>query len=246
MGVESVNVSVLDIAKCRILKHYLTVIPNISVASIAQDECFGMFTWLVSCFATIIGAYAQSHNSIWSVNNWFVCSMQCCHLLLLTCRCLRCETIKLYKLHVTIQPLILCTTMIEITAKLLRGPVYFSGEAIECLVTFSNPPNPIHQTSQSHSDLFECLAWASAQVHCQCSTNGKVVLSDKLNTTARLAAINADTTFAPWQQDSGHAVMNTKPKILFCDLRLSAGESKTLFDSRYLSRDYTKRCSTFL
>ena len=40
--------------------------------------------------------------------------------------------------------------MIEITAKLIRGPVYFSGEIIECLVTFTNPPNPNHQISQSH------------------------------------------------------------------------------------------------
>ncbi|KAK9297237.1 hypothetical protein QLX08_008972 [Tetragonisca angustula] len=117
--------------------------------------------------------------------------------------------------------------MIEITAKLIRGPVYFSGEVIECLVTFSNPPNPIHQISQSHSDIFESLAWASAQVHCQCSTNSKIVFSEKLNMTAQLAAINANTTFAPWQQDNGHVVLNTKPKILFCDLRLSPGESKT-------------------
>lgn len=40
--------------------------------------------------------------------------------------------------------------MIEITAKLVRSHVYFSGEIIECLVTFTNPPNPIHQISQSH------------------------------------------------------------------------------------------------
>ena len=81
--------------------------------------------------------------------------------------------------------------MIEITAKLIRGPVYFSGEVIECLVTFSNPLNPIHQISQSHSDIFESLAWASAQVHCQCSTNNKIVFSERLNMTAQLAAINA-------------------------------------------------------
>lgn len=36
-----------------------------------------------------------------------------------------------------------------------------------------------------------------------------------------------DTTFAPWQQDNGHVVLNTKPKILCCDLRLLPGESKT-------------------
>lgn len=41
------------------------------------------------------------------------------------------------------------------------------------------------------SDIFESLAWASAQVHCQCSTNSKIVFSEKLNMTAQLAAINA-------------------------------------------------------
>lgn len=40
------------------------------------------------------------------------------------------------------------------------------------------------------SDIFESLAWASAQVHCQCSTNSKIVFSEKLNMT-QLAAINA-------------------------------------------------------
>jgi len=50
-----------------------------------------------------------------------------------------------------------------------------------------------------------------------------------------------DTTFAPWQQDNGHVVLNTKPKILCCDLRLSPGESKTCkFFYKYLS---TKKCT---
>lgn len=39
--------------------------------------------------------------------------------------------------------------------------------------------------------MFESLAWASAQVHCQCSTNSKLVLTERLNATTRLAAINA-------------------------------------------------------
>ncbi|XP_012254757.1 RAB6A-GEF complex partner protein 2 [Athalia rosae] len=116
--------------------------------------------------------------------------------------------------------------MIEITAKLVGGPTYFSGEMIECCITFGNPTNPNHQISQSHSDVFESLAWASAQVHCQCSTNGKDVHTEKLN-SIQLAAVNADTTFAPWRQDNGHVVLNTKPKILFCDLRLLPGESET-------------------
>lgn len=44
-----------------------------------------------------------------------------------------------------------------------------------------------------YSDLFESLAWASAQVHCQCTTNNKMVLFEKINATARSMAINAST-----------------------------------------------------
>lgn len=47
------------------------------------------------------------------------------------------------------------------------------------------------QLFYSFSDVFESLAWASAQIHCQCTANGKVVLTEKLNTTSQLAAINA-------------------------------------------------------
>ncbi|KAG8036903.1 hypothetical protein G9C98_004225 [Cotesia typhae] len=91
--------------------------------------------------------------------------------------------------------------MIEVIGKLLKGPVYFSGEVIECYVTFSNPLNPIHQKSQSYNDVFEGLAWASAQLHCQCSANDKIVITDKIN-SSRTSAINAETAFAPWQKDN--------------------------------------------
>ncbi|XP_034942506.1 RAB6A-GEF complex partner protein 2 [Chelonus insularis] len=127
--------------------------------------------------------------------------------------------------------------MIEVVGKLLNGTAYFSGEVIECYITFSNPLNPYHQKSQSHSDVFEGLAWASAQVHCQCSVNDKIVFVEKINAINRTKAINTDTTFAPWQQDNGYAVVNTKPKILFCDLRLSPGESKTYIYRETLPSD---------
>jgi hypothetical protein len=36
-----------------------------------------------------------------------------------------------------------------------------------------------------------------------------------------------DTTFAPSSCDNGHDVLNTKPKILFCDLKILPGETKS-------------------
>ena len=38
---------------------------------------------------------------------------------------------------------------------------------------------------------------------------------------------NSDTTFAPSSSENGYPVLNTKPKILFCDLTLAPGESKS-------------------
>lgn len=38
---------------------------------------------------------------------------------------------------------------------------------------------------------------------------------------------NSETSFAPCLTDSGHVVLSTKPKILFCDVGLSPGENKS-------------------
>lgn len=112
--------------------------------------------------------------------------------------------------------------MIDVTAKLVRGPVYLSGEIVECSISFTHPPSPSHKVSQSHSDVFESLAWASAQIICQCYTDGKVTKQDeKFNSTFN------DTTLAACVQDAGHIEKATKPRILFCDLRLSPGQTKT-------------------
>jgi hypothetical protein len=41
-------------------------------------------------------------------------------------------------------------TMIEVTAKVVRGPVYLAGESVECYITFSNTPEPVLKRSQSN------------------------------------------------------------------------------------------------
>lgn len=125
--------------------------------------------------------------------------------------------------------------MIDVSAKLIRGPVYLTGELVECFITFSNPPVPQHKKSQSNSDVLESLAWASVQIHCQCSTNSKVIYPDTNSISAEeLSTSNTDTSFAPCRGERGHIVLSTKPRILFCDLRLSAGESKSYVYSEML------------
>ncbi|XP_046399104.1 RAB6A-GEF complex partner protein 2 isoform X1 [Ischnura elegans] len=124
--------------------------------------------------------------------------------------------------------------MIEVTAKLVRGPLYLAGETVECRITFHHPVLPSHSKSQSNTDAFENLAWASAQIHCQCLVNeAKVrypeygaVTAEQIS-TSNTECFLPDTSFAPCRGDRGHVVFSTKPVILFCDLRLTPGESKT-------------------
>nr|CAD7392969.1 unnamed protein product [Timema cristinae] len=137
--------------------------------------------------------------------------------------------------------------MIEVTAKLVKGPVYLAGEIVECYITFSNPPVSLHKRAQSNSDVLESLAWASVQIHCQCSTNSRVTYPDgNLYMAEQLSTANTgslvlficciipDTSFAPCRGDRGHVVLSTKPRILFCDLRLSTGENKSYLYSEVL------------
>ena len=75
--------------------------------------------------------------------------------------------------------------MVEIEVRLLRGSVYFSGETIRCQITFTNTAKRGvtngHESRTNHAKPsqfsrrkvmgIETIAWASAQIHCQCTVN---------------------------------------------------------------------------
>lgn len=111
---------------------------------------------------------------------------------------------------------ILCSTvwiMIEVKARLLRGSVFFAGECIECEIIFTNTASErkesCNQTcnhavdSQCTKDNCETdrLAWASAQIHCQCTVNESRVklpsrtdrMSDQISTDSNASC----TSFVP-------------------------------------------------
>lgn len=119
--------------------------------------------------------------------------------------------------------------MIEVTARLTRGSVYLAGEVIECILAFRNPAADSNTRAQSNSDVCETLAWASAQIHCQCTVSDDKVIFPSTSPVAQeeLAVSNKNTSFAPCVGERGHVVLATKPKILFCDVRLLPGESKS-------------------
>lgn len=113
--------------------------------------------------------------------------------------------------------------MIEVVAKLPHGHVFLSGETLECSVTFIHPQSPNHTVSQSHTDVFESLAWASAQIHCHCFTDSKVAKDRGGENVSNFAG----TALSVNINEHAKVEVATKPKILFCDLRLSPGQSKT-------------------
>ena len=75
--------------------------------------------------------------------------------------------------------------MVEIEVRLLRGSVYFAGEPIRCEITFTNTSkrgatnsqesrmNHLKPSQFSRKKVMgiETIAWASAQIHCQCTIN---------------------------------------------------------------------------
>lgn len=142
--------------------------------------------------------------------------------------------------------------MIETVARLTQG-VYLAGETIEVAITLRNPSPPPDAKSQ-WNDQEEILAWATAQIHCQCWVSQNRVDVPSANQPLSLeeqAVTNTRTSFAPCRvvdsegggyeggpssssnqgQGAGgstsRVVTSTKPTILFCDLRLLPGESKT-------------------
>lgn len=112
--------------------------------------------------------------------------------------------------------------MIEITAKLPGRSVYVPGEIIVCCISFHNKVDNSCTKKSS-----ETLAWASAQIDCVCSTNSKVPILSS-GAISQTQALFSDTAFKTFKcSDKGHVVFSSKPKIIFCDLQLSPGMTKS-------------------
>ncbi|CAJ0967756.1 unnamed protein product [Ranitomeya imitator] len=103
--------------------------------------------------------------------------------------------------------------MIEVVAKLVRGPVFLAGENLECVVAFTNPLSALSTSASS-----ETLAWASAQIHCQFhASDSRVQLPASEEPQQDVQAVNETGAVHPFHST----------KILFCDLRLDPGETKS-------------------
>jgi hypothetical protein len=128
--------------------------------------------------------------------------------------------------------------MVEVFAEILRGPgapVYLTGEEIECEISFRNIDDSSSSTAQENKNLkskknkTEVLAWACAQISCQCYINETKVVLPKLRAQYQkeIENIEKGTSFMPNKGENGIIIYSSKPKILFCDLKLEPNACKS-------------------
>ena len=122
--------------------------------------------------------------------------------------------------------------MVEVTAEILRGPgmpVYLTGEELECEITFKNIGVVSEDKKSNNKNKIETLAWACAQISCQCFINDTKVLLPKSRAQYQkdIENVEKNTSFMPNKGENGIIIYSSKPKILFCDLKLEFNVSKS-------------------
>lgn len=80
----------------------------------------------------------------------------------------------------------------------------------------------LSSSSTRCSDILESLAWATAQIHCYRSTT-----QHDVGRPPKQPVYTAETALGDIHPGQGCVVLATEPRILFCDLRMSPGESKS-------------------
>ena len=115
----------------------------------------------------------------------------------------------------------------EVKIQLKSRAIFLSGEKLLCSVTFTNVGRRRgNDGNEVFSDrIQESLAWSSVQIQCLCQS------ADASGTAESNSGYGA-TSLKPLSSESGSGyktteLASTPPKILFCDLTLAPGESRT-------------------
>lgn len=105
--------------------------------------------------------------------------------------------------------------MIEVSAKLPGRSVFLAGEVVSCAVTFTNVGNTQQASSPQRKTSIK-LAWASAQIHCQCSVSDTKVILPKqpLLTSAEVTTTGNETSFVPNKGNLCHSLNKSVESIL--------------------------------
>lgn len=83
-------------------------------------------------------------------------------------------------------------------------------------------PSLLYLINKFFSDIQENLAWATAQIHCYCNSTLQDNKPDSVLNSTKI-----ETSLNVTNKGQGDVVLATNPKILFCDLRLAPGETKS-------------------
>jgi hypothetical protein len=99
--------------------------------------------------------------------------------------------------------------MIQIKATILRddNPVFLCGEIVECMVTLT-------RSMRNTPDMK--IGWVSVQIDGYCQMKRNLKTPDLMLPISK-TSLNVQA----------HSMFSTDPQILFCDLKLGPGESKS-------------------
>lgn len=114
--------------------------------------------------------------------------------------------------------------IMEIFVDLHSSGIYLSGETLKASVTFTN----VHtfDPEQIMEEKLEHLAWASVQIQCQCQIAQPQSRRESESAMDSLTSVTS-TSLQPQKDAFCRDIFATSPIILFCDLTLEPGESKS-------------------
>ncbi len=131
----------------------------------------------------------------------------------------------------------------EVSAKFLPRSCFFSGDVVRCIVEFkvnrtSGEADNKNGANPNPMSPPICLAWASAQIQCECVTADQDSSAKKAGKTATQAS--AATSFRPVDWLEGAQIMSSSPRVLFCEASLggaSGAERKVVEYAEQLPPD---------
>ena len=89
----------------------------------------------------------------------------------------------------------------EISTKLYPRGCFLSGETVACAIQFYLPrshPSPV------------CVAWASAQLQCECDQGKATEAKDREEKPKKVTSFRS----ADWTESGGAQIMSSAPKVI--------------------------------
>uniref|UniRef100_A0A6A7G7A3 RAB6A-GEF complex partner protein 2-like n=1 Tax=Hirondellea gigas TaxID=1518452 RepID=A0A6A7G7A3_9CRUS len=124
--------------------------------------------------------------------------------------------------------------VVEVAGHVEGGSVVAAGDAVNVCITVTAPAaTKDHNGGAIEDSAGELVSWCSAQIHCICTTNESYVVPpepqkpETAKTGLQGNLGTPGTSFAPWRGETGQLVLTTKPTIIFCELVLQPGQSRT-------------------